>query len=67
MGLRQTLKNNKTVRNRRWTVRKNDAGKITEVKMIFNPEEYVKSKNAKKMYGDKQLLILLDKDYEASR
>lgn len=67
MGLRQTLKNNKTVRNRRWTVRKNDTGKITEVKMIFNPEEYVKSKNAKKMYGDKQLLILLDKDYEASR
>ena len=35
--------------------------------MIFNPDEYIQMKNAKPMYTDKQLLKVLEKDYETSR
>ena len=65
MGIRQQLKSLKrSVRGRRWTIRENVEGNITEVKMIFNPEEYIKHKNAKPMYADKALLKILDKNYE---
>ena len=67
MSLRTTLKKNKTVRGRRWTIRKNDDNRITEVKMIFKPEEYVTYSNSRTMYGDKALLEILEKDYETSR
>jgi len=67
MGLRATLKKNKTVRGRRWTIRKDSDGRVTEVKMIFKPEEYKQYSNAREMYGDKSLLEILEKDYEASR
>ena len=33
-----------------------------QVKMIFKPEEYVKFKSARTMYGDKDLLNILEKD-----
>ena len=42
-------------------------GYISEVKMIFNPEEYMKNKDAKPMYADKALLKILDKDYEKKK
>lgn len=64
MSLRTTLKNNKTVRGRRWTIRQDDEGFITEVKMIFKPEEYVKYKSSRTMYGDKSLLKILEENYE---
>jgi len=64
MGLRNTLKRNKTVRGRRWVVKRNEQDDITEVKMIFKPEEYITFKNSKKMYGDKALLKILDNEYE---
>jgi len=67
MSLRTTLKKNKTVRGRRWTIRQDDDGRLTEVKMIFKPEEYEKYSNAREMYGDKALLKILEKDYETSR
>ena len=35
MSLRTTLRNNKTVRGRRWTIRKDKEGFVSEVKMIF--------------------------------
>ena len=40
MSLRETLRRNKTVNGRRWTIRRNTEGKLTEVKMIYNPKEY---------------------------
>ena len=67
MSLRTTLKKNKTVRGRRWTIRKNDDNRVTEVKMIFKPEEYVTYSNSRIMYGDKALLEILEKNYETSR
>jgi len=67
MSLRLQLKKNKTVRGRRWTIRKDKEDLITEVKMIFKPEEYEKSKKAKPMYGDKTLLEILEKDYEKKK
>ena len=67
MSLRTTLKKNKTVRGRRWTIRKNEEGFVSEVKMIFKPGEYEKFKSARTMYGDKALLEILEKDYETSR
>ena len=63
-SLRETLKRNKTVRGRRWTIRRDDKGKLSEVKMIFNPHIYETYHNSKKMYGDKELLIVLDKEFK---
>lgn len=60
MSLRLQLKALKrSFRGRRWTIRKVN-NILTEVKMIFNPDEYSKYKNAKKMYTDKQLLKILE-------
>ena len=68
MGIRQQLRSLKrSVRGRRWTVREDSKGYITEVKMIFNPDEYNTNKNAKPMYADKALLKILDKDYEKKK
>lgn len=67
MTLRQQLKKDKTVRGRRWTVRRDSEGNLTEVKMIFKPEEYIKYKNSRKMYGDKALLKILETEYEKKR
>ena len=68
MGIRQQLRSLKrSVRGRRWTIREDKEGQISEVKMIFNPEEYAKHKNAKPMYADKALLKILDKDYEKKK
>ena len=65
MSIRQQLRSLKrSYRGRRWTIREKSNGKITEVKMIFNPNEYIKSSKARQMYTDKQVLKLLDKDYE---
>jgi hypothetical protein len=67
MSLRMQLRNLKrSVRGRRWTI-KEENNRLTEVKMIFNPNEYIQIKNAKPMYTDKQLLKILEKDYETSR
>lgn len=35
--------------------------------MIFKPEEYIKYKNSRKMYGDKALLKILETEYEKKR
>ena len=68
MGIRTQLRNLKrSIRGRRWTIRENKKGYITEVKMIFNPDEYITNKNAKPMYADKALLKILDKDYEKKK
>tara|TARA_R100000655_G_C2963976_1_gene189340 strand:- start:336 stop:548 length:213 start_codon:yes stop_codon:yes gene_type:complete len=67
MSLRTQLKNNKTVRGRRWTVRRDSEGNLTEVKMIYNPHEYEKYKSAKPMIGDKALLQILEKEYEKKK
>ena len=63
MSLRTQLKNLKrSVRGRRWTIREVN-NKLTEVKMIFNPDEYINNKNSKPLYTDKQLLKILEKNY----
>jgi hypothetical protein len=68
MGLRQQLKNLKrSFRGRRWTIREDQNGGITEVKMIFNPDEYSRLKGARQMYTDKALSKILDKDYEKKK
>jgi len=64
MSLRETLRRNKTVNGRRWTIRRNTEGKLTEVKMIYNPKEYEQYSNSRKMYGDRQLLKILDKEFK---
>lgn len=65
--LRQQLKKEKTVRGRRWTIRKDRDGFLTEVKMIFKPDEYEKFKSARSMYGDKDLLQILEYNYEKKK
>ena len=63
MSLREQLRRNKTLRGRRWTVKRDSLGKLVGVKMIFNPEEYVTYSTAKPMVGDKALLKILDKEF----
>ena len=67
MSLRQTLKRNKTVRGRRWTLRTDKQGLVTEVKMIFKPDEYEKLESARTMYGDRELLKILEENYEKKK
>jgi len=67
MNLRQQLKKSKTVRGRRWTIKQDKNGLLTHVKMIFKPEEYSQYKNAKEMYGDKDLLEILEQNYEKKK
>ena len=65
MTLRTQLRALKrSIRGRRWTIRRDKKGYISEVKMIFNPNEYIQHKNAKPMYADKALLKILDENYE---
>ena len=48
MSLRQQLRGLKrSIRGRRWTIRENKKGYITEIKMIFNPDEYSRNKKAR--------------------
>lgn len=65
--LRAQLRKDKTVRGRRWTIRQNEEGLLTEVKMIFKPDEYTKFKSARPMYGDKDLLKILEDNYEKKK
>jgi hypothetical protein len=67
MNLRQQLKKSKTVRGRRWTVKQDKNGLLTHVKMLFKPEEYATYSNPKKMYGDKDLLNILEENYEKKK
>jgi hypothetical protein len=67
MSLRTQLRNSKTVRGRRWIVKRNTDQTIKEVKMIFKPEEYIKLKASKTMYGDKALLKILEENYEKKK
>lgn len=60
MSLRTMLKRQGTVRGRRWTIRRNEQNKLTEIKLLFNPKEYAMYKNSKPMYGDKQLIKILE-------
>jgi hypothetical protein len=67
MTLRAQLRKDKTVRGRRWTVKRDTKDDITEVKMIYNPQEYETYKNAKPMFGDKKLLKILEAEREKKR
>jgi len=67
MTLLSTLKKQGTVKGRRWTIRRDKDSKLTEVKMIYNPSEYKILKNAKKMYGDKALIEMLEAEREKKR
>jgi len=64
MTLRKVLKKQGTIRGRRWIIKKDSKDNITEVKCIFKPEEYEKMERAKPMFGDRKLLIELEKEYE---
>tara|TARA_R110002074_G_scaffold112987_1_gene241476 strand:- start:1452 stop:1673 length:222 start_codon:yes stop_codon:yes gene_type:complete len=63
-SLRDQLKRNKTVRGRRWIVKRDLNRDIKEVKMIYNPDEYEQFSASKPMVGDKALLEILEKNYE---
>lgn len=56
-----------TVRGRRWTIRRDKDENITDIKMIFNPDIYATHHNAKKMYGDKALIKILEDEKEKNK
>ena len=63
-SLRLHLKREGTVRGRRWVVKRDTKDNIREVKMIYNPQEYEKMKNARPLHGDKALIKILDDEKE---
>jgi len=63
-SLRDQLQKSKTVRGRRWIIRRDKEDKLIEVKMIFDPNLYETFKNSKEMYGDKALLKILNKEFK---
>ncbi len=63
-SLRDQLQKSKTVRGRRWIIRRDKEDKLIEVKMIFDPHLYETFKNSKEMYGDKALLKILNKEFK---
>jgi len=57
------LKRTKMHPSERWIVKTNDkSGKIREVKLIFNPEEYQKGKNPRQLYNQQELIKILEND-----
>ena len=64
MSLLKQLQKQGTLRGRRWTIRRDKKDKITDVKMIFNPDEYGKYPDSRQMYGDKELISILLKEKE---
>jgi hypothetical protein len=62
--LRKTLKDKGPIRGRRWFVKTNSKNIIREIKMVFNPKDYAVANPDRKLYGDRKLLEILDKNYE---
>ena len=60
MSLLTQLKKQGTIYGRRWTIRRDDEGKLTEIKLLFNPKEYSEYKSAKPMYGDRAIIKILE-------
>ena len=57
------LKRIRMHKDSRWIVKNNpENGKIREVKLIFNPEEYQKGKKARTLYDQDQIIKLLEND-----
>tara|TARA_R100001530_G_scaffold119222_2_gene86391 strand:+ start:287 stop:490 length:204 start_codon:yes stop_codon:yes gene_type:complete len=47
----------------RWIVKLNTkTGKVREVKQIFNPKEYIKIKNPRKLYNQNEVIKILEDD-----
>tara|TARA_R110000824_G_scaffold14863_4_gene62947 strand:+ start:969 stop:1166 length:198 start_codon:yes stop_codon:yes gene_type:complete len=62
MNLLHQLKKQGTIRGRRWIIKWDTNNKVREVKLIFNPIEYSANKNAKKLYGDREVIKILTKN-----
>ena len=56
------LKRHKMHHASRWIVKYDNEGLIREVKLIFNPEEYRKLKNAKSLNTQEGLIKILEAD-----
>ena len=58
------LKRNKHHYSSRWIVKFNDDDLVREVKLIFNPEEYRKSKRPRILNTQEGLIKILENDKE---
>ena len=56
------LKRTKMNKDNRWIVKLSAAGNIKEVKLIFNPEEYIKLKKHRHLLTQQQLIKLLENE-----
>jgi hypothetical protein len=62
--LQKSLKDQGAVRGRRWFVKRNKKGLIREIKMVFYPEEYALANPNRKLYGDRELSKIVNKNKE---
>ena len=67
MSLRKDLKKQGTVRGRRLTIKRDKNDNIINVRLIYDPAQYITFKNSKPMLGDRHLLIELEKEYEKKK
>jgi|TARA_R110000823_G_scaffold287941_1_gene406178 hypothetical protein len=62
--LKATIASKGVVRGRRWFTKVNKNGTLKEIKMVFHPEDYAKANPNRKLYGDRKLLEILEKNKE---
>ena len=58
------LKRTKMHHSERWIVKYNNEGLVREVKLIYSPEEYRKSKKARTLNTQEGLIKILENDKE---
>jgi|TARA_R110002020_G_scaffold119850_1_gene273304 hypothetical protein len=66
MNYLQFLKRTKLHYKSRWIVKYDKENKVREVKLIFNPDEYRKGLKHRKLYTQKGLIKILEKNDKIS-
>jgi len=66
MSYLQFLKRNKMHYKNRWIVKYNKDNTIREVKLVYNPDEYKNGERARKLYTQKGLIKILEKNVKIS-
>ena len=44
----------------RWFIKRDAKGKIREVKLVYDPEEYLKTKSPRELFNKEELISILE-------
>ena len=60
MSYKDHLKRAELDPSTRWFVKRDSKGKIREVKQVYDPEEYLKTKNPRELLNKEELISILE-------